>query len=349
MFRVRLPLSLLAMMAALLPASASAQRAGERPVGGTAQAQPTGNGARPAEGPGKGQASAQSGQNPLRDGQPQQGEPREGQPRPGPRAPFELTQEQYAELFAVLKAWERDTAAIDNMRCTLSVFEYKSDQDERDQGALANDDKRKRPPRLGELKFKSPDKGLYRIKDDAGKDWREHWLCDGTAVYIYDAPKKLLNEYPIPAELQGKRIADGPLPFLFGADANRLLQRYFMRIVTPQNAPRNQVWIQALPRYQVDAANYQAVLAILTITEEKTLTPFAVKAYLPDGSRVVHRLDNLSVNERRLFLKNDFAPYVPSGWTKVVHDRPQAEPGEGRVGAQPASARAPERRGPVIR
>ena len=135
MFRVRFPLSLLAMMAALLPASLSAQRAGERPVGNTAQGQSTGNGARPAEGSGKGQASAQAGQNPLRDGQ-----TREVQPRPAPRAPFELTQEQYAELFAVLKAWERDTTAIDNMRCTLSVFQYKDDQDEREQSALPNND-----------------------------------------------------------------------------------------------------------------------------------------------------------------------------------------------------------------
>jgi TIGR03009 family protein len=346
MFRVRLPLSLLAMMAALLPWTLRAQRAGERPAGNSGQPTQSSHHAPRDE------AQGQPGQNPLRGGQPQQGQAREGQPREGqprPRAPFELTQEQYAELFAVLKAWERDTAAIDNMRCTLSVFQYKNDQDERDQGALPNNDQKKRPPRLGELKFKSPDKGLYRIKDDAGKDWLEHWLCDGKAVFVYDAKEKRLNEFPIPPELQGKRIADGPLPFLFGADANRLLQRYFMRIVTPPAAPRDQIWIQALPRYQADAANYQAVVAILTITEEKTLQPFAVKAYLPDGSRVVHRLDNLSVNERRLFQRNDFAPYLPSGWTKVVHDRPRDEQGGGRVGAQPASARAPERRGPVIR
>ena len=53
----------------------------------------------------------------------------------------------------------------------------------------------------------------------------EHWVCDGTSIYEYRTEQKQLVERPIPKEMQGKAIVDGPLPFLFGAEAAKLKQR----------------------------------------------------------------------------------------------------------------------------
>ena len=50
----------------------------------------------------------------------------------------------------------------------------------------------------------------------------EHWVCDGKSVFEYRHDQKQLVERPIPPQLQGKAIVDGPLPFLFGAEAAKL-------------------------------------------------------------------------------------------------------------------------------
>ena len=49
-------------------------------------------------------------------------------------------------------------------------------------------------------------------------------------VYQYRPDLKQLVEHPIPPQLQGQAIVDGPLPFLFGADAAKLKQRYWMKL-----------------------------------------------------------------------------------------------------------------------
>ena len=46
----------------------------------------------------------------------------------------------------------------------------------------------------------------------------------------------------MPPELQGKAIVDGPLPFLFGADAQKLKQRYYLRIITPRTRKAKSGW-----------------------------------------------------------------------------------------------------------
>ena len=63
----------------------------------------------------------------------------------------------------------------------------------------------------------------------------EHWVCDGENVYEYRHDQKQLVVRPIPPAMQGQAIVDGPLPFLFGAEADKLKARYWMRAEQPQN------------------------------------------------------------------------------------------------------------------
>ena len=73
--------------------------------------------------------------------------------------------------------------------------------------------------------------------------------------------------------MQGKAISDGPLPFVFGAKADTLRKRYFMRIITPPGVT-DQIWLESLPRYQADAANFSKVELIL---QARDLMPFAIQ------------------------------------------------------------------------
>ena len=69
--------------------------------------------------------------------------------------------------------------------------------------------------------------------------------------------KKQLIERKLPPEMQGKAIADGPLPFVFGAKADQLKRRYWMRDITPEEDIGKRIWLEAVPKLQQDAANFQ--------------------------------------------------------------------------------------------
>ena len=147
------------------------------------------------------------------------------------------------------------------------------------------------------MKFAAPDKGLMKIE---AKDptQSEQWLCDGKSIYQFDYPRSVVTEYVMPPELQGKGIGDGPLPFVFGVEAEKLKQRYFMRIITPPDVQERRSGWRPIPRYQQQAAEFSKVQVILQISgTTKALLPFAIQIYSPNGKdRIVYQLQDPSIN-----------------------------------------------------
>ena len=123
----------------------------------------------------------------------------------------------------------------------------------------------------------------------------------------------MVTEYVMPPELQGKGIGDGPLPFVFGVEAEKLKQRYFMRIITPPNV-QNEVWLEAYPRYQQQAAEFSKVQVILQISgPTKALLPYAIQIYLPNGKdRTVYQLQDPKINPPGNWILN-----IGGEWWKV--------------------------------
>jgi TIGR03009 family protein len=268
---------------------------------------------------------------------PGQGHPAGPQQVPRPpvmkHAPFPpLTPQQDQELKAALSAWEHSSAKIDLLRCNMTV-KY-TDMTFKSERILH-----------GYLKYQSPDKGAFYAAD-AQKQQVEQWICDGKSVYAFEYSKKQVVRRDLPPELQGAGIGDGPLPFFFGAKAHKLLHRYFMRLVTPEN-PENigatQIWIEAYPRFQHDAANYRRATVIL---DRESLLPQAVELYTPGNKeRAVYTFSQTQVGRKlleRLIGSSDFQVSVPSGWQMVVN--PGAESGEGPAAH---SSRVPPPTGPI--
>jgi TIGR03009 family protein len=143
-------------------------------------------------------------------------------------------------------------------------------------------------------------------------------------VYEYNHRDKQLVVTTIPEEMRGQSIVDGPLPFLFGADANKLMNRYWLR--TKQSAEA-EIWLEAYPRWQADAANYDFVDVML---DRKTMQPKAIQVHLPGGQqRHVYMFKEPKVNESNLgtwFTGLFSAPRTPLGWTKVNADNAPAGP-----------------------
>ena len=336
----------------LSPAAGQNRPAG--PVAGPPQSYPQAGQPTPGVQPGAQQSYPQAGY-PAQPTASRQGVPLPPRVQQPPQAPFQLSPQQQADLMAVLRAWEEKSDGIKLLYCDFVRWDYDAVFGQRNP-----DPKNPQLPGAiipreshGELKYAAPDKGLYHIKEIkeykatvGGKkefvtrtDGGEHWICDGLAIWEYNFEKKQLIERKLPPELQGKAITDGPLPFLFGAQAGKLMQRYFLRIATPDTV-KGQIWLEAYPRFQFDAANFQRATMIL---DQKTFWPFALEVILPNAqangarekSRHVHQFQNHLVNDPLRIFKADFSkPDLPRGWTKL-DDNPRTAPGPTAQGTPP--------------
>lgn len=255
------------------------------------------------------------------------------QPPPPPPPPFRLTPQQEAQVDRVLNLWEERNRKIKTFDCRFKRWIY----DDVFQGQQ-DPDKPLQPKYIesGVIKFAAPDRGMFRV-ETAEKDGREvpiepnqteHWICDGRAVYEFDPVKKQVTEHKLPPELQGKAIANSPLPFLFGAEAKNLKARYYIRIITPPEVGE-QIWLEAYPRYQQDAANFHHAQFIIA---EREMRPFALRLVEPNGKDYrVYQFYDIVVNDPLKFFKGDpFRPFTPVGW-QLVPDATR----------QPAQARRP--------
>lgn len=255
-----------------------------------------------------------------------------------PAAPAPLSSQEQAALDQLLAAWEARSAAVKTWSCTFHKWEY---------NAWGPVDKAGNPlafsESTGELKYAAPDKGLFRVKESKqwvqvpgglppggryevrGGEAGEHWVCNGESIYEFRHTERQLKETRLPPEMRGKAISDGPLPFVFGAKAETLKKRYWMRIITPPEV-RDQIWLEALPRYQVDAANFSKVELIL---QARDMMPFAIQMYKPAGQdRDVYQFDpTTNLIDKGFDMIRDFAkPMTPFGY-KYVLDDVQAQAG----------------------
>ncbi len=257
---------------------------------------------------------------------------------------FQLNQLEQAYLDQVLDAWQQESGKIVTFKCSFERWDYNVAFGP-GQTIPLNKDK-------GDVSYHRPDKGSFQITEintfqaqpnPPGQQppaqpqgaWikqpnaiGEHWVCDGKSVYEYRHDQKQLVERPIPPQLQGRAIVDGPLPFLFGAESAKLKQRYWMRI--EQQKDPGVIWIVAQPKFQEQAADFTKVEVML---DRQRLLPTAMQVHLPNGGRHMYIFDIAAAkvnNPLDRFQALFERPRVPIGWKRVVENMPVAQ------AAQPA-------------
>jgi TIGR03009 family protein len=260
-------------------------------------------------------------------------------------AQFQLNAMEQGYLEQVLSSWQTESAKITIFQCPFERWEYNN--------AFGPGKDIPLNKNKGDLGYNKPDKGSFqiieiRVWDPAAKDWvakqdaiGEHWVCDGENVYEYRHDQKKLIVRPIPPAMRGQAIVDGPLPFLFGADAAKLKARYWLR-AEDQPATGN-ILVQALPKLAADAADYKQVDVML---DRAKMMPKAMQVHMPNGDRHVYMfdVDNATVNGHLQRIMALFqAPRTPWGWQKVLDEIPAAQspqqpgPGEGRQALEPGA------------
>ena len=247
------------------------------------------------------------------------------------RPPFVLTPEQQQQVDWVLKRWEQQSLDVKTFQCELTRFEY---------DRVFGPGNKPKFTDTGRMWYAAPDKGRFEVYGERA----EKWICDGRSIYEHKYPKGdqkgQLIQHDLPPEMRGKGISEGPLPFLFGAKAESLKTRYFLRLIAPPAEVKGQIWLEAHPATQQGLANFKMAEMIL-LTEG--MRPYAMQIYQPNGNRTAYRFTNLKVNANKLldFLAADpFKAATPNGWKKIVEPAPVARgrvpaPGQVPRGAQP--------------
>ena len=135
----------------------------------------------------------------------------------------------------------------------------------------------------------------------------EKWICDGTQVLEVDDVDRTGTSHRIPADYRGRRIMDGPLPFLFGMPPDKAIRRYHMSLL---GESEDEVWIRAFPRWKQDAVNYREATVIL---DTATYLPKHVRLTAPDNTQTIYSFFRLKVNSRleafaKVFGSSPFRP-----------------------------------------
>jgi TIGR03009 family protein len=266
-------------------------------------------------------------------------------PQNPPAPPFQLTQQEQIDLDKILDAWEKQNGQIKTFKCDFERLKYDpvffppkpGGQDEPISTSK------------GEIQYSAPDKGL--LHETEVRSWTlnpkklvtsgdgEHWACDGHIIYIVDHKQNTVEEIPIPPDLQGQSITQGPLPFVFGAKASELKARYYIRPITPADS-KGEAWLEIMPKYQRDAANFSKVKMIL---ETKNMFPSAIQIYGTNGmDRDVFLLTPQGFNLWKFFSPDTFSP-EPRGF-KIIQHQPQGPPAPQPSGQAQRLAPEPGRR-----
>ena len=254
---------------------------------------------------------------------------------------FPLPPDQEKYVSDLLDYWQQSSQQVKRSTCDFTRRDYSPDfcdyRDPRNNHLVPH------IMSLGKIHFAAPDNGRYETDEvwdfkappekvgeepiyeqrDINEN-REKWICDGKAIYQFDYANKRLNETKIPPEMQGKGLANTPLPFfLFGADKKMILERYWIRPATPPGV-EDAYWLEAHPKRVADARVYKKLEIIISRDD---FLPSSLVMYLSNYDPVknpvsrsfefTNRKVNSHLDAILDFFSNFRRPPTPIGWKRV--------------------------------
>ena len=259
-----------------------------------------------------------------------------------------LPPEHEKRLDQILGFWEYSTGQIQRYRSRFKRFEYEPNRTTYSEGVI---------------KFATPDKGLFRVEKvqhtrrsdqpGEGEKWteqkqgyREHWVCDGKSVWEFDHQQQQLIERALPPDVRGQRIIEGPLPFMFGAKADQIRQRFWIRPFWPEIAEgKQEYWLELIPKTREDVVDFKKLHIIIDESD-----------YLPKGMILFHRNAskttfvfesretnwNIVAQQLNIFFREFYAPKAPRGWEKIVQPTSNVAPVSAPNRIREADSRRPK-------
>lgn len=257
-----------------------------------------------------------------------------------------MTPIHHQRVNELLDYWERKSSEVKQYKCDFVRYDYDTTycnwrDPKTNQLAAAS-------YMLGEIRFAAPDQACYEtesvfdfsLNDEQQPEYKgrsdasnkEKWICDGKAIHEFDFINKKLYETSIPPEMQGKGLINSPIPFLFGAKKEDVLNRFWVRITTP-DAAENEYWLEAVPKKIDDARNYKKLQLVLS--RDELFLPIMMQIYAPNynpkennmTSRVFefkNRQKNSKLFRVQTFFNRFVRPTTPVGFERVKRQSMQA-------------------------
>jgi len=249
-----------------------------------------------------------------------------------------LPADHQAYVDQLLAYWEQSSDQVKRYQCTFRRWEYVPEfcnwRDPQTNKLAAYRVGR------GTVRFSAPDRGMYEVTELYGfkaptaegspPDYQaiegntEKWICDGAAVYQFDYQNKVLYDMPLPPSMQNEGLRHSPLPFMFGAKADELRERFWIRPLVREGAPNDQYWLEIVPKRAEDARNYQRVELMLS---RDPFLPASLHVMAPNYDERTNPTSTVFVFEDRqinghLAALQDFMgffvrPTTPLGWERV--------------------------------
>ena len=266
-----------------------------------------------------------------------------------PNWPQLNNQEHNIFVTKLLDLWQSKSDEVKQYQCNFNRYDYDTKivnwRDPRNNRLAAAS------IMTGEIRFAAPDKASYETtqvlsfagppEQEGGEakyepvqdsSIREKWICDGKAIHEFNFQQKKLYEVEIPPEMQGKGLVNSPIPFLFGASKDDILNRFWVRIITPDGA-QNEYWLEAVPKKIDDARNYKKLELVLS--RDELFLPIMLHIYSPNYNPAENNLTsrifeftNRTKNGRLIRLQDFFnrfvRPSTPIGWERVNRKSMQA-------------------------
>ena len=196
-----------------------------------------------------------------------------------------LPPEHETYLNEVLTYWERSSGEIKRFSAKIQRWQYEPVFGPRDTSSSYS---------TGFGTYEAPDKWSYKIDkvlrhrgggekpryELKSHDSNEFWVCDGNSLFEFDYAHKRLVERTLPVEMRGRMLDINPLPFLFQIGAERLKERFWIRVVTPNNS-HGEYWLEFFPKTRRDAARFKRVELII---DEMDFFPKAIRVFAPGSS-----------------------------------------------------------------
>lgn len=192
-----------------------------------------------------------------------------------PYADKPLTPQEIEYVNQVLNYWEQSTANITQYACKFKRWQYNSSANfvaDLAKSLKADIRNINTTVSAGEVRYMAPDKGMFLIDKmlsltgqvannkaeykEFANIFGEWWLCDGEVVYEYDRNNRKCKKIALPPEMRGAAILDSPMPFVFGVKANKIKERYWVRLISSTD---KHFVLEVYPKFQSDAVNYDHV------------------------------------------------------------------------------------------
>lgn len=255
-----------------------------------------------------------------------------------------ITVQLPAELETLLSTWEQKSAGIDRLRGTFMRYVY--DQvymiEKRARGMFWYE-----APDHGRMDFATievpdppvnPEKvGSNGAPYEIHAEENQRWICTGKEIFIIHDDAEMYDYVEIPPSQQGQNISEGPLPFLFGMQAEAAKQRYHLNLGEqhwPQGRVierdgeqlrlRPQVHVVAYPKREDDAREWRRAEVLL---DGETFLPRAIRLLDPTMNKetvYVFDLAQLRVNEP-LWIRSPFNERPPRNFIRHTNSRTEGD------------------------